>query len=174
MYSSLGMAAKATGVSKSTILRAIKAHRISAGKTETGDWQIDPAELHRVFPPERAAEQAVERGATAAMKTGRCRHRSLGCGKSPSCCAPSLTTCALTATHGATKRKQASGSYHRRSGGRGGAGWWDRRCHRGIGLICHSGKRNCPDVSGNSRSSRSRNTLDGFNPRLAQAALTRR
>jgi hypothetical protein len=65
MYSSLGMAAKATGVSKSTILRAIKAHRISAGKTDTGDWQIDPAELHRVFPPERAAEQAVERGATA-------------------------------------------------------------------------------------------------------------
>jgi hypothetical protein len=28
-------------------------------------------------------------------------------------------------------------------------------------LICYSGNRNCPDVSGNSRSSRSRNTVDG-------------
>jgi hypothetical protein len=70
MYESLGMAAKAAGVSKSTILRAIKAHRISAAKTETGDWQIDPAEPHRVFPPACAADRAgngsVERGATAA------------------------------------------------------------------------------------------------------------
>jgi hypothetical protein len=70
MYSSLGMAAKAAGVSKSTILRAINSHRISAGKTDTGDWQIDPAELHRVFPPapqpaDRAGNGAVERGATA-------------------------------------------------------------------------------------------------------------
>ena len=39
---------------------------------------------------------------------------------------------------------------------------------------CHSGNRNCPDVSGNSRSSRSRSTLDGLSPRLAQAALIRR
>ena len=29
---------------------------------------------------------------------------------------------------------------------------------------CHSGNRNCPDVSGNSRSSRSRSTLDGLSP----------
>jgi hypothetical protein len=70
MYSSLGMAAKASGVSKSTILRAIQSHRISASKTDTGDWQIDPAELHRVFPPVRNGEDgagtgAVERGATA-------------------------------------------------------------------------------------------------------------
>jgi hypothetical protein len=31
------LAAKAAGFSKTTILRAIKAHRISAGKTDTGD-----------------------------------------------------------------------------------------------------------------------------------------
>jgi excisionase family DNA binding protein len=35
MYASLGQAAKATGLSRSTILRAIKAHRISAAKTDT-------------------------------------------------------------------------------------------------------------------------------------------
>jgi hypothetical protein len=73
MYDSLGMAAKAAGVSKSTILRAITAHRISAAKTDTGDWQIDPAELHRVFPPagnaaDRAGNGAAERGATAAER----------------------------------------------------------------------------------------------------------
>ena len=40
----------ATGVNKSTILRSIKAGRISAIKNETG-WTIEVAELHRVFPP---------------------------------------------------------------------------------------------------------------------------
>jgi hypothetical protein len=73
MYESLGKAAAAAGVSKSTILRAIKSHRISAGKTETGDWQIDPAELHRVFPPvpaERAGIDTLERGATPLERDG--------------------------------------------------------------------------------------------------------
>jgi hypothetical protein len=70
MYESLAQAAEATGKSKSTILRAINAHRISAAKTDTGDWQIDPSELHRIFPPaqnrsERAGNGAAERGATA-------------------------------------------------------------------------------------------------------------
>ena len=70
MYDSLAKAAAATGVTKSTILRAIRSHRISAAKSETGDWQIDPAELHRVFPParnepDRAGNGAAERGATA-------------------------------------------------------------------------------------------------------------
>jgi excisionase family DNA binding protein len=45
-------AAKATGKSKPTILRAIQSHKISASKNEiTGAWLIDPAELHRVYPP---------------------------------------------------------------------------------------------------------------------------
>lgn len=51
MTYTLGTAAKATGLAKSTVLRAIKAGRITANKTDTGDWSIDPAELHRVFPP---------------------------------------------------------------------------------------------------------------------------
>jgi hypothetical protein len=34
MYTSLGQAAKAAGVSRSAILRAIRAHRISAGKID--------------------------------------------------------------------------------------------------------------------------------------------
>jgi excisionase family DNA binding protein len=51
MSYTLGTAARATGVSKSTIYRAIKAGRISASRTDSGDYAIDPAELHRVFPP---------------------------------------------------------------------------------------------------------------------------
>jgi hypothetical protein len=66
MYDSLAKAAAATGVTKSTMLWAIRSHRMSAAKSETGDWQIDPAELHRVFPPaDRAGNGAAERGATA-------------------------------------------------------------------------------------------------------------
>jgi hypothetical protein len=47
----LGSAAAAAGVNRSTVLRAIKAGRISAQRDATGGWQIDPAEFHRVFPP---------------------------------------------------------------------------------------------------------------------------
>jgi excisionase family DNA binding protein len=47
---SLSEAANAAGIAKSTIWRAIKAGRISASKTGTGNYQVDPAELFRVFP----------------------------------------------------------------------------------------------------------------------------
>jgi len=50
MMLTLTQAAKATGKSKSTILRAIKTGRISASKGEVGVFLIDAAELHRVFP----------------------------------------------------------------------------------------------------------------------------
>ena len=57
----LGQAAKATGKQKSTILEAIRNGRISAAKNDLGRYQIDPAELHRVYPPivqtEREATQ---------------------------------------------------------------------------------------------------------------------
>jgi hypothetical protein len=59
MFMTIKQAGEATGKSKATILRAIQAHRISAAKDDvTGAWMIDPAELHRVFPP--AANDAGE------------------------------------------------------------------------------------------------------------------
>jgi hypothetical protein len=66
----LGTASQATGCAKSTILRAIKAGRISATRDDLGQWQIEPAELFRVFPalaiPGATAQQApIERDATA-------------------------------------------------------------------------------------------------------------
>jgi hypothetical protein len=59
MSYTLGEAAKATGKSKAALSRAIKLHRISATKQEDGSFQIDPAELHRVYPPIRV-EQATQ------------------------------------------------------------------------------------------------------------------
>jgi hypothetical protein len=58
MKFSLGQAAKETGLDKSTISRAIKSGRLSAQRKEGGGgYEIDPAELFRVFPP-ASKEQA--------------------------------------------------------------------------------------------------------------------
>jgi hypothetical protein len=50
MAYTLGEATKVTGLSKTSLHRAIKSGRISATKTDSGSYEIDPAELHRVFP----------------------------------------------------------------------------------------------------------------------------
>ena len=50
MYN-LMSAAAAAGINRSTVLRAIKAGRISAQRDSNNNWEIDPAEFHRVFPP---------------------------------------------------------------------------------------------------------------------------
>ena len=54
MYT-IATAAAAVGRNKTAILRAIEAGKVSAAKDENGDWQIDPAELHRIYPPLRGA-----------------------------------------------------------------------------------------------------------------------
>jgi hypothetical protein len=51
MAYSLKQAAEATGKTKPTILRAIQTGKISGKKNELGEWEIEPAELHRVYPP---------------------------------------------------------------------------------------------------------------------------
>jgi hypothetical protein len=73
MSYTLGQAAKAVGMSKTSILRSIKAGRISAGRDELGQWAIEPCELHRVYPAltedtvtgNGTGEQAVTGGETA-------------------------------------------------------------------------------------------------------------
>lgn len=56
MRYTLGTAAKATGKAKSTILRSIKSGTISAHKAHNGSYEIEPSELHRVFPPNRTQQ----------------------------------------------------------------------------------------------------------------------
>jgi len=51
MVYTLGQAAIVVGKSKATISKAIKNGKISADKQANGSYQIDPSELHRVYPP---------------------------------------------------------------------------------------------------------------------------
>jgi hypothetical protein len=51
MFYNLAAAATATGLTRTTIFKAIKGGRIFATRDELGEWRIEPAELHRVFPP---------------------------------------------------------------------------------------------------------------------------
>jgi hypothetical protein len=53
----LGEAAIACGKSKSTLSKAIKNGKISAKKNDNGAFEIEPSELHRLYPP---APLAVE------------------------------------------------------------------------------------------------------------------
>ena len=61
MAYTLKQAAEAVGKSKPTILRAIQSHKISATRDQvTQGWLIEPAELHRVYPP--IANEPVRNG----------------------------------------------------------------------------------------------------------------
>ena len=72
MKYTLSQAAEATGKNKATIQRAIKSGKISAPKNSSGAYEIDPAELHRVFDAtaQRVAQHpnATIRNATAVGK----------------------------------------------------------------------------------------------------------
>lgn len=60
-YFSLGEAAKAAGVAKGTISKALKSGKLSyASKTSAG-YQIDPSELFRVFPEKPGKHPPGER-----------------------------------------------------------------------------------------------------------------
>ena len=63
---SLSEAARESGQSKSTIWRAVNSGRLPATRAYTGDYLIDPAELHRVFSP-----GASDGRATAALSMKR-------------------------------------------------------------------------------------------------------
>src|SRR5262249_56603663 len=59
MSYSLGAAAAATGLNKTSILRAIKSGKISGTKDALGQWWVEPAELHRVPKPGREQVRLV-------------------------------------------------------------------------------------------------------------------
>ncbi len=52
----LNQAAKACHKSKSAILEAIRSGRLSASRNDKNQWQIDPAELFRVYPARTSTE----------------------------------------------------------------------------------------------------------------------
>jgi putative ABC transport system substrate-binding protein len=73
MSYTLGQAAKAVGMSKTSILRSIKQAGSVRGRDELGQWAIEPCELHRVYPAltedtvtgNGTGERAVTGGETA-------------------------------------------------------------------------------------------------------------
>jgi hypothetical protein len=67
MSLTLAAAAAAVNVNKTTLLRAIKAGKVSGNRDERGQWHIDAAELHRVYPPagQRCDVEAPQRDAVA-------------------------------------------------------------------------------------------------------------
>jgi hypothetical protein len=60
MKHTLSTAAKATGLSRSTISKSIKSGKISASKNEHGQYEIDPSELHRVYPPVEIQQHSTQ------------------------------------------------------------------------------------------------------------------
>ena len=70
MYS-LGTAAKEARVSKSAIYRAVKSGRLSANRTDSGDYSIEPSELCRwrdANVPAKRDETPPERPETAVLQ----------------------------------------------------------------------------------------------------------
>jgi len=55
MYT-LATAAAAVGRNKTAILRSIKAGKIPVFQAEDGEIRIDPADLHRIYPPLRTSD----------------------------------------------------------------------------------------------------------------------
>ena len=60
---SLREAAREAGRSKSAILRAIQAGRLSATRLDDGGWSIDPSELFRVYEPPKLRADGELNGA---------------------------------------------------------------------------------------------------------------
>ena len=63
MKLSLRTAAREVGVSKTTILRAVRSGRVSATRKDDGEYEIEPAELFRVYTPHRNGEAVVAQDA---------------------------------------------------------------------------------------------------------------
>ena len=65
MSYTLGEAAIACGKSKSTLSKAIKNGKISAKKNDNGAFEIEPSELHRLYPP---APLAIEENTSESVE----------------------------------------------------------------------------------------------------------
>lgn len=64
MKHTAGTAAKAVGKTKSTITKAIASGKLSAFKNDSGAWEIDVSELHRVYPPSPTETVEIEQSDT--------------------------------------------------------------------------------------------------------------
>src|SRR3546814_1887431 len=60
MSITLREASEKVGVTRQTLMKAIKTGRVSAEKSDNGEWRIEPVELFRVWPPENGVQQPLQ------------------------------------------------------------------------------------------------------------------
>ncbi len=60
-------AAEQVGLTPRSIVKAIRTGRLSAERTEAGDWRIEPEDLYRVWPPRDDTYVAVRQEDVVAM-----------------------------------------------------------------------------------------------------------
>lgn len=71
-------AAKAAGKAVTTITRAIENGKLSAGRTDSGGYDIDPAELFRAFPKiSSATSQELQRATSEETSENRALQREV-------------------------------------------------------------------------------------------------
>ena len=63
-------ASEKVGVTRQTLMKAIKTGRVSAEKSENGEWRIEPVELFRVWPPVNEVQQPLQDGLTGSDTHG--------------------------------------------------------------------------------------------------------
>jgi hypothetical protein len=71
MKLTLGQASKEAGISKPSLSAAIKKGRLSAVKNESGYYEIDPAELFRVYPAKTNTNTKNEQAAVTAANPSK-------------------------------------------------------------------------------------------------------
>src|SRR3546814_20119632 len=60
MSITLREASEKVGVTRQTLMKAIKTGRVSAEKSDNGEWRIEPVELFRVWTPVHGVQQPLQ------------------------------------------------------------------------------------------------------------------
>src|SRR3546814_7268522 len=63
-------ASEKVGVTRQTLMKAIKTGRVSAEKSDNGEWRIEPVELFRVWPPVNGVQQPLQSNITGSDTPG--------------------------------------------------------------------------------------------------------
>src|SRR3546814_8977154 len=63
-------ASEKVGVTRQTLMKAIKTGRVSAEKYDNGEWRIEPVELFRVWPPVNGVQQPLQPNITGSDTPG--------------------------------------------------------------------------------------------------------
>src|SRR3546814_4952754 len=63
-------ASEKVGVTRQTLMKAIKTGRVSGQKSDNGEWRIEPVELFRVWPPVNEVQQPLQPDITGSDTPG--------------------------------------------------------------------------------------------------------